>query len=547
MSRGAKAGIIGTVFAGMLGVAGFGAYNIFSALDTGGGGGGSGGTSSPTAAQADRTPSAKEVSETGTDFLTAWAGGDVVRAAGMTDAASTATDGLRGFASDGHITKVEITPGTPAGQAMPYTVVAHVDYQGKETLLQYATSLTVGVDAKGDPAVKWAPSVLYPGLADGDRIVTGTARTPDLDIVDRNDKTMTGQQYPSLARIFDDFATRYGDKLKGGTPSVETYIEKSDGSQGKTLVTLVKGKGKRLRTTLDSGLQAAAEKAVAGKSQAGTVALDTRTGGILAVAYSPATGVDNALQAKEAPGSTFKIVTAAALIEGGLSPSSPAPCVNGANYKYGRAYHNDSGVHDNPGANLAWDFAVSCNTGFIKQAGHLPGGGLTSTARQFGLTQAWNVGTPTPDAQPTMPDPGGDQDELTSEMIGQGRLQMNPLIMASVAATAATGTFHQPLIVDRDLIDGTIASSHSLPSGVSTKLRSLMRGAVTNGTASSVMRGFGSDAGAKTGSAELEGAAAPNGWFTAYDGHVAAAALVQGGGHGFASAGPIVAAVLRAS
>ncbi|MEU1784890.1 hypothetical protein [Streptomyces sparsogenes] len=53
--------------------------------------------------------------------------------------------------------------------------------------------------------------------------------------------------------------------------------------------------------------------------------------------------------------------------------------------------------------------------------------------------------------------------------------------------------------------------------------------------------------GAKTGSAEVDGQATPNGWFTAYRGGVAAAGLVLQGGHGGDSAGPIVAAVLKAS
>ncbi|WP_346177430.1 hypothetical protein [Streptomyces cuspidosporus] len=43
------------------------------------------------------------------------------------------------------------------------------------------------------------------------------------------------------------------------------------------------------------------------------------------------------------------------------------------------------------------------------------------------------------------------------------------------------------------------------------------------------------------------GQATPNGWFTAYRGGVAAAGLVLQGGHGVDSAGPIVAAVLKAS
>jgi cell division protein FtsI/penicillin-binding protein 2 len=70
----------------------------------------------------------------------------------------------------------------------------------------------------------------------------------------------------------------------------------------------------------------------------------------------------------------------------------------------------------------------------------------------------------------------------------------------------------------------------------------------TNGTAAPAMRGvYGTFVGAKTGSAEVGGQDKPNGWFTAYRDDVAAAGVVQQGGHGVDSAGPIVAAILKAS
>lgn len=50
----------------------------------------------------------------------------------------------------------------------------------------------------------------------------------------------------------------------------------------------------------------------------------------------------------------------------------------------------------------------------------------------------------------------------------------------------------------------------------------------------------------KTGSAEVDGQKKPNGWFTAYRGDLAAAGVVQQGGHGGETAGPIVAALLKA-
>ncbi|MBM9505053.1 penicillin-binding transpeptidase domain-containing protein [Actinacidiphila acididurans] len=544
-----KIGIVSTVFAGMIGVAGFGAYNIVSAVGSSGGGG----SGSSSGAQASSTPTtqapltAKQVTDTAADFLTAWSQGDLAGAAKFTDASATATQDLTGFRTGAHVTAVQAMASTrstteAASDTVPFTVDATISYQGLTDHWTYASSLTVGHGPDGKPAVRWAPSVLNPALTEGDSIVTGSAKAPELEVRDRNGVVMTEAQYPSLTRIFDDFRNRYGDKLSGGTPGIETYIQTSAGEQGKTLEILRKGRGARLNTTLDAHVQAAAERAVAGKTQAGVTAVDADTGGILAVAYSPAEGVDWALQDDVAPGSTFKVVTAAALLQHGMTPGSSAPCRNGANYGYGKPYRNDNGMN-NASATLDWDFALSCNTGFILQAGRLGSDGLVATAAQFGLTQRWNVGTPV--EQPAVP--GGSGDELTSEMIGQGQLQMSPLIMASVAATARTGDFHQPRIVPSHLIDGPLAHAAGIPNTTSHQLRSMMHSAISYGTAAGVMSGFGSDSGAKTGSAEIDGAANPNGWFLGYSGHVAAAAVVQGGGHGNASAGPIVAAVLRAS
>ena len=79
-----------------------------------------------------------------------------------------------------------------------------------------------------------------------------------------------------------------------------------------------------------------------------------------------------------------------------------------------------------------------------------------------------------------------------------------------------------------------------------SQLRELMNYTASYGTAAGAMAGLGPDYGAKTGSAEVDGQEQPNGWFTAYRGDLAAAGVVQQGGHGSESAGPIVAALLKA-
>ncbi|WNI15873.1 penicillin-binding transpeptidase domain-containing protein [Actinacidiphila sp. ITFR-21] len=545
MSRGIKVGIIGTVFGGMLAVAGFGAYNIYSGLAGGGSGGGSGRTSTAAAPVNTAPPTLQEVSETATDFLTAWSARDTAGAAKLTDSPAAATAALDAYAGQAHITQVQIVPRPAAGTRMPFNVTATVSYPGLAPRpWTYSSSLGVGRDAHGRPAVTWAPSVLYPDLQDGDTVVTGPAKAPEVDVVDRDGKVLDAAHYPSLTEILKQLTSRYAGSLHAGTPGIETYIESSDGAQTKTLDILRKGADAKLRTTLDAGVQAAAEKAVKkATGLAGVTALDTGTGGILAVAFTPSTGLDRALMDLHAPGSTFKIVTAAALLTAGLKPGTSSPCHSGDNIGDGKPYTNVS--PDNPDATLQWDFEQSCNTGFIKKAGYLRPDTLTDTAvTYFGLGPTWYVGTSTLDAVV----PGGTGDELTSEMIGQGNVLMTPLNMASVAATVREGVFHQPTILqDSGVIEHrTQIPTTPLPPAVEQGLQQMMHGAVTEGTARPAMGGLPGKLGAKTGSAEA-GTVQPNGWFTAYRGHVSAAGIVLQGGHGVDSAGPIVAAVLAAS
>ncbi|WP_329132739.1 penicillin-binding transpeptidase domain-containing protein [Streptomyces sp. NBC_01476] len=544
VARGVKTGIIGTVAVGMLAVAGFGAYNIYSGLDNGSDGGDGGGTAN--VAQPVATPvSAQDISSTATDFLTAWSSGDIASAAKLTDSVQTATAALTAYKTQAHVTSVQIVPGTPILAKVPFTVNATLSYPGvPSTPWSYSGSLSVGRNAAGKPAVTWAPSVLHPDLQAGDKLVTGPAKAPEVDVVDRNGKVLDAAKYPSLTQILKQLQSRYAATLHAGTPGIETYIEGADGSQTKTLDVLRKGKNAQLKTTLDAGIQAAAEKAVAKQPDtAGVSALDTRTGGILAVAFNPPTGTDHALQDPQAPGSTFKIVTATALFNAGLKPSTSSPCKSPDNVNQGKMYTNVSG--NNPSATLQWDFEQSCNTGFIKQVDHISSGTLTTTgATYFGIGPAWYVGTSTDDGSI----PGGTGDELTSEMIGQGKVVMTPLNMASVSATVREGVFHQPTILqDSSVIDKrTSIGTTPLPPGIKQSLQQMMHGTVTEGTARGAMSGLSGKVGAKTGSAEA-GNVQPNGWFTAYRDHVSAAAVVLQGGHGGDSAGPIVAAVLGAS
>lgn len=559
--RGVKTGVIGAVFIGMVAVAGYGAYNIYTGLDDGSG-------TKPAAAttKADSPLSAKDVTKTAADFLSAWSAGDDAAAAKLTDSVQTATAALAEYRDKASISKVTATPvptgsatdstaaaGT-AGMTVSFTVKATISYESlAPKVWTYGSTLTVGRNTVGDAAVKWAPSVLEPDLKEGQSLVTGLAGSPQLDLVDRHGKTMTVEQYPALTDVFNDLRKRYADADLGGTPGIETYAADSGGAAVKTLYVVKPGKNAKLRTTLDAGIQAAAEKAVKKATEAGVTAVDTHTGDILAMATNPPSGENYALALK-APGSTFKIVTSTALMlaapsqayPSGIGPNSVSQCFNGYAAVGGRPYHNVT--PDKANATLAWDFSESCNTGFIRLSKYLSPDTLTKVgSKYFGLvgqSRPWYTGTGTTDGSI----PGGEGDELTSEMIGQGQVLMNTLNMASIAATVEDGRFHQPsILTDRSLIDNRQTwNATPLPSSVRQGLMKMMKLTVTSGTAAGVLTGVSSPYGAKTGSAE-ENEGLANGWFTAYAGDVAAAGMVVSGGHGNASAGPIVADVLRAS
>lgn len=136
----------------------------------------------------------------------------------------------------------------------------------------------------------------------------------------------------------------------------------------------------------------------------------------------------------------------------------------------------------------------------------------------------------------------GDETEKAASLFGQGRLRANPLVMASVTATAATGTFRQPVIVAGQ---ERSASAEDLPEGVVEQLRALMRDTVTEGSAQ-VLAGLPGDVGAKTGTAEVTATGPNNGWLVAYRDGVAVACVVEDAESGSGDAGPVVRDVLEA-
>lgn len=287
-----------------------------------------------------------------------------------------------------------------------------------------------------------------------------------------------------------------------------------------------------LQTTLDLDVQLAAEAALEGiDAPAAIVAVDPMTGEIRAAASRPADELNRALAARYPPGSTFKIVTAAAAIEGDPPALSTFSCP--AEVTVGGRSVRNAGGEARGAVSLEEAFAESCNTVFAPLAVEVGADALVRAAEQFGFGAEYEL--PLPVAGGRFPRPGDDA-ELAAAGIGQGRVEASPLHMATVAAAVADGAWRVPTLV----ADAESADERSL--GSATRLRSLMRAVVQSGTGQGADVG-GREVAGKTGTAEFGDDEPPrtHAWFVGYSGEVAVAVFVEDGGSGGSVAAPIAA------
>lgn len=325
-----------------------------------------------------------------------------------------------------------------------------------------------------------------------------------------------------------------------GRPSGEVRVLDPAG-QVRTVLHRFPGRaGTPLHTTIDAAVQRAADDALASvASPAALVALDARTGEVRGVASRPLEQpLHRALVGRFPPGSTFKIVTTAALLAQGTTPDTPVDCPAQATVG-GKPFRNFEG--EAPGRLSFGDaFAHSCNTAFVQAASRLSNDDVVDAARRFGFDATYTL--PLPAAGGRFPAPADDADRAAAA-IGQGRVTASPLHMASVVAAAVEGTWHPP----RLLVDSAAEPGLPLDAPVAAALRALLRRVVTNGTGTAAAVP-GRDIGGKTGTAEYGTGTPPptHAWFVGHEGPLAFAVLVEGGGVGGRIAAPIAARFVAA-
>ncbi|MFC7640650.1 penicillin-binding transpeptidase domain-containing protein [Streptosporangium lutulentum] len=290
----------------------------------------------------------------------------------------------------------------------------------------------------------------------------------------------------------------------------------------------------KTRSTISRPVQAAAARALDGLERpAAIVAVDVQSGQVLAVA--DALGGRRAFNGLYPPGSTFKVVTAAALLRSGLSPESPVACPAAYTIPGARTFTDSDGV-DHGTVTLTTAFALSCNTTFAQQTyERLRDDRLRAEAAdRFGFRVK-------PGLSSCRIQPYGDLNQLGSDSIGQNSVQASPLCMAEVAAAVASGVW-KPAIMTAEP-DADSPPPVPLDEGVVAGLRTMMSAVVTQGTAAQA--GLPPGTAGKTGTAEVAGEE-DHAWFIGYRDSLAFAVFVQNGGAGGEVAAPIAARFLNA-
>lgn len=295
--------------------------------------------------------------------------------------------------------------------------------------------------------------------------------------------------------------------------------------------------GTAANVTLSRQVQTAAEAAIDGIPQASAlVAIKPSSGEVLAVAQNPAADAQGAiaLTGRYPPGSTMKMVTAAAALQAGtVKADTPSPCPG--KIVIGPREIPNSNEFDKGTIPLSLAFAHSCNTTFAKLASEMKPDTLTNAARQFGLGVDYVIPGITT-ITGSVP-PATDQTERAEDGFGQGKTLASPFGMAVVAATAASGTVPKATLY-RENPTKMDVTPQPVPAPVLDAMREMMREAVTiNSQALSQLP----DVRGKTGTAQFGDGTHSHGWFAGYQGDLAFAILVTDAG----ASGPAIDATDR--
>ncbi|MEV5831335.1 penicillin-binding transpeptidase domain-containing protein [Spirillospora sp. NPDC052242] len=309
-----------------------------------------------------------------------------------------------------------------------------------------------------------------------------------------------------------------------GTPTVSVVAQDPNGQRTSTLKSWPGEKPNEVQTTLDPGVQVAADRALNGLPfPASLVAVRPATGEVLAVSNHGTKGENRAFEGHYPPGMTFQIVSAQALFShGGLTPATETSCpgtttVGGKNFTT-KAYADSEFTNH---------LALSCKTALAQQSGKIDGKTLLAEAARFGIGQDWGLQVPAFTGSVSSPDNEG---EKAATMVGEGGVEVSPLAMALVAAAAQAGTWRPPYVFKGKDVPNVEqrAPAQNLPSESIANLKEVLENSARNGTAKAahVDREV---AGVTSFNTYNEGGSSKNvSWFVGSNGDLAVAIAIEG-------------------
>jgi penicillin-binding protein A len=371
-----------------------------------------------------------------------------------------------------------------------------------------------------------------------------------------------------------------------------------------TLIDQVLGRPKRgatVVTTIDPAIQRVAAQAL-GNLPGGVVAIDPHTGDVKAIVANPSydpnelasqdpkqvraawdrltSDPDNPLLSRAIdelypPGSTFKLVTAAAALENGFGPNSTWPNPPVLDLPQTTAtLENFGGEHCLGGASqltLTQALTVSCNVVFGQVGLRLGAAKLAAQAHAFGFATDSSSGAvpfDIPFQEGVFPDASYFADRLPAvalSAIGQDNVAANPMQMALVASAIANGGSEmRPRLVSeiRDSSGQVVKTfapevfGQPISSQTAIQLTQMMVSVVQSGTGT-VAQIPGIEVAGKTGTAQHGEGLAPHAWFVSFapaqNPKIAVAVIVLDGGSlgsdatGGVVAAPIAKAVMEAA
>ncbi|MGP3911987.1 penicillin-binding transpeptidase domain-containing protein [Nonomuraea sp. 10N515B] len=308
------------------------------------------------------------------------------------------------------------------------------------------------------------------------------------------------------------------------TGSTQTRVITLDLKTGKQAALLEEWPGRQnvsVQTTIDRGIQAAAEQAVADSDTSALVAVDRKTGEIRAVATNGGMHQEkDALAGKYPAGTAFSIVAADALVRAGMDPKQRLDCPQERTVGGARFVAAGQAAGSTTSATFQDNFAKGCVTALASLARRVEADELRKSAEAFGVGQSWRL--PLKSFSGSFPKLSSDADK--AKAIAGQNVEVSPLGMALVAAAVSSGTWRSPVLVTNpkspDPSVETAPITQPAPVPVDPRVLAALRPMMRAGA-------FGTPA--QAGKGKVYGVTATAGdqltWFVGWQGDVAVAVL----------------------